>query len=306
MKNILVIRYHKTGVFLFNQILSHYTEDIILKDIISITNNPILKNKYEICNNEFKFPYINNFILKNKYNFYLQESPSFFFDIKEFMPNINKIIHFIRDPYDQCISNFLYHIQEESPEEWFINQIPIDYNYWFDEKILNYIFKKININLDITTIKKAIGNIYDNYPKNNITNYYEYLKSMPPKIACILESLRFIFGSCEILREALIFQELKKNSKNIVLNVTLNDFKIYKLDDTIEKLNKFIFTTEIYNQINILDIKNKIKKNYKLGLKGNHITFNKISKNDRKILYDSLREYKYISLILDHILKILF
>ena len=96
------------------------------------------------------------------------------------MPTINKIVHFIRDPYDQCISNFLYHIQYPTPEKcgiWIDKPSETDIDNWFDKKALTYMTEKINLkSKDIYNLFYYLKKIYK-CPKN--ISCYDYLKSLP-------------------------------------------------------------------------------------------------------------------------------
>ena len=75
------------------------------------------------------------FLLKSG-QIYMQESPDLFCDVKQLEKAIlarrAKIIHFVRNPYDMVLSNYLYHSQEPTPEKWVHEDDPC--MTWYESK----------------------------------------------------------------------------------------------------------------------------------------------------------------------------
>ena len=256
MKNYLIIYHHKTGCVLSKKLIIIY--NLILKNKIStIINNFNSKIKINYSDNIIKIKYNDIYLLNSKYNIYYESSPLYSFNIFNVFKKIDKLVHFIRDPYEQSISNFIYHTQTPSPEEWF-NEISCNTDTWFDKNNLYLLFDLIGLNKKI--IDKTKSNIKNIYKFNERKSYYLNLinlKKQNLEDALILETLRFIFSSSHMLKMALI---LKKNYKfkNRILNLSIDDFKNDKIEDTIDKTSSFFFKEKINNKV----IVNKLKKSY--------------------------------------------
>ena len=217
------------------------------------------------------------------------------------MPEINKIIHLVRDSYEWCLSNYLYHIQDPTPEEWF-KSINSNINSWFNEKELRFMSNELD--LDFIHIEKLINyikTIYDCPPKKN---YYQYLKSIPAEKAIIIETTRFLLnnnfsGGCDHFRMAINSKYLNYRSNN-VLTLHMNDFREDKRKFTLETLFLFCFDDKISkNYLN--DIISNFEKKTDSKKKGNHFTHNKFSEEYKNNLINCLRKNEEISFILNYI-----
>jgi hypothetical protein len=256
MKNYLIIYHHKTGCVLSKKLIIIY--QLILKEKIStIINSFNNKINFDYLNNIIKIKYTEKYLLKSKYNIYYQSSPLYSFNIFNVFKKIDKLVHFIRDPYEQSISNFIYHTQIPSPEEWFY-EINCNTDTWFDNNKLYLLFDLIGLNRKM--IDKTKSNIKHIYKFNQRKSYYLNLiklKETNLEDALILETFRFIFSSSHMLKMALI---LKKNYKfkYRILNLSFNDFKDDKIENTVQKISSYFFQEKINNKI----IVNKLKKSY--------------------------------------------
>ena len=256
MKNYLIIYHHKTGCVLSKKLIIIY--QLILKEKIStIINSFNNKINFDYLNNIIKIKYTEKYLLKSKYNIYYQSSPLYSFNLFNVFKKIDKLVHFIRDPYEQSISNLIYQTQIPSPEEWFY-EINCNTDTWFDNNKLYLLFDLIGLNRKI--IDKTKSNIKHIYKFNQRKSYYLNLiklKETNLEDALILETFRFIFSSSHMLKMALI---LKKNYKfkNRILNLSIDDFKNDKIEDTIDKTSSFFFKEKINNKV----IVNKLKKSY--------------------------------------------
>lgn len=296
---ILSIHYHKTGCLLSRQlykILGNYINDYIhIKD-------PIKKRIFKWdSNNCVKFEKIK--FRKEKNQVYNQAAPNYFKDIFSEMPQINKIIHLVRESYDWCLSNYLYHIQYPTPEKWF-KKVNTDINQWFNEKELRFMCNEIN--LDFKHIQNLINYIKSVYNCPIGKNYYQYLRSICPKKGIIIETTRFLLNNkrtagCDHLRMAINSKYLSSNT-NKVLTLHMNDFRGNNIGSTLKKLFTFFVDDKILKTY-LKGIKSDFKKKYKKTKKKKrkHITYNKVPQDYKKKLLNSLKKNKEISFILNFI-----
>jgi len=292
--NILVIYHHKTGCVLARNLFNIYKK--YLNDYFCYRNNikieNTLKNNKIIKNSKFN---LNN--LKNKFNIFLQASPLFLYDIKKEL-KFNKIIHFVRNPYEQAISNFNYHIQEPTPEIWFLNIHNQVYKWFSRKNYLEFMFQILDLDLKlIKEIELYLKNIYTSKSK---LNYYNNLLEINKKCqdtALIIETLRFIIDTKHILNMACI---TKLNKNNIYL-LNFDDFKKDNIKKTINNLNTFIFPDENIDNENL--IKFYLKK-YNIDKNSNHIS--KISEEIKLKQINVLKNNIYIKTIFDKVIEILY
>ena len=296
MDNILIIYHHKTGCVLSKTIFQIYKNQ--LENKIDILNNKIIE-KNIIKKNKLIKNFKINFKLTNKYNLYYQASPCYIYDIPNNL-KFKKIIHFIRDPYEQSISNFNYHLLEPTPEKWFLN-IDNDSNKWFsNSKLLKLLFNILELDYDIIKLcKKYLKKIYK--PKKDKT-YYENILKLREKDknnAIIIETLRFIFETKHILKMACIIK-LNKQDNNKFLYLKINDFKNDNIDKTIDNINKFIFKNENINSKKIIK---RYKKKYDTIKNRVHISNN--TKEEKEELNNMLYNNIFIRLIFNKVNKVI-
>ena len=291
-KNYIIVYHHKTGCVLSKNLIKLYK--IILKNKLKFVKNNFNNNlKIEYKNDYVNIKYNDKYILNSTYNFYLEPSPIYSFNIFNTFKKINKFVHFIRDPFDQSISNFVYHTKIPTPEEWF-KYISSDINSWFNKKKLYFYFDLLN--LDRSLIDDAKLYLKNNYNLDIKKSYYrnlQILKRKGLKKAIILETFRFIFCSSHILKMAIIIKNNYKYEKRI-LNLSVNDFKEDKIENTITKLSSYFFDEEINNKFII----NRLIKSYKNSKKnGQHVN------NETKIYNDKLNIILHNNKIINKIFK---
>jgi len=291
-KNYIIVYHHKTGCVLARNLIKLYK--IILKNKLDFLKNNFNNNlKIKYKNDHVNIKYNDKYILNSNYNFYLEPSPLYSFNIFNAFKKVNKFVHFIRDPFDQSISNFVYHTKNPTPEEWFM-YISNDINSWFNKKKLYFYFDLLN--LDRRIIDDAKLYLKNNYKLDNKKSYYKNLldlKKESLKKAILLETFRFIFCSSHILKMAIIIKNNYKYKKRI-LNLSVNDFKEDKIENTITKLSCYFFDEEINNKFII----NRLIKSYKNNKKtGQHVN------NETKIFNDKLNIILHNNKIINKIFK---
>ena len=134
MKNYMIIYHHKTGCVLSKTLINLYKQ-ILVNKISSKINNFNKNSDIKFKNRIVRLIYNAEYKEEAKYNIYYEVSPYLIFNIFNVFNKIDKVIHFIRDPYEQSVSNFTYHIQQPTPEKWFL-KVSNNINSWFHNSIL--------------------------------------------------------------------------------------------------------------------------------------------------------------------------
>ena len=293
MDSILVIYHHKTGCVLVKNLFHLYKQYVKNYNLLNnvICENNIIKEKEIIKNFNLdfsKFP--------KGYQVFIQASPNFIYNIKKQL-KFKKIIHFVRDPYEQSVSNFNYHVNEPSPEEWFLkihNQV---YKWFSNKDYLNSMFHILD--LDVQLIKDVEVYLKSIYTCKTKLSYYDIMlnmKKINEEHALIIETLRFIFETKHILKMACI----AKLNKKKMLVFSFDDFKEKNIEKTINKINKYLFPNE---SINTNDLIKSYLMKYNSNKNGVHIS--KISKTKKEEQMNILKNNIYIKTIFDKINTIL-
>tara|TARA_Y200000002_G_C22684671_1_gene665511 strand:+ start:3562 stop:4461 length:900 start_codon:yes stop_codon:yes gene_type:complete len=284
MSNILIIYHHKTGCVLSKLLVKLYEET--LGDKIHFKYNH-LDDNYKMVNNKLVKDFNYNLNLNSKYKFYLQASPNYIYNIFNNI-DINKIIHFIRDPYSQSLSNFAYHTQSPTPEKWFL-KIKNDKNKWFSNTQLLHVMLRI-LDIDLNIIEETKKYLKNNFKPDVSKSYYENLLLIKKNNICkafIIETLRFIFETKHILKMACMIKINQKN-RNKILYLKIEDFK-NDTHNTIKKFSNFIFSENIDNKIILKKYNNNLNCTKK---KGTH--FNKMNSETKEKLINELKKNKII------------
>jgi len=287
---ILSIHYHKTGCVLsmkLYELFKSYTNNQI-----SHHKNPIQPRRY-LINNDGSFSCEKINILSNtRYTIYNQAAPNFFNNIFNDMPCINKIVHYVRESYDWCISNYLYHSRIPTPESFFLHIKP-DIDDWYNEEELKFMVNQINLDYKyIHDLIDYIKSIYD-CPKDK--SYYEYLISLSLEKGLIIETCRFLLNNMDHYRMVIISQLLKPHSNTITL--CMDNFRNSNISTTIPSLYKFIFDQQLL-PAEYTNIITEYTDDYN---NSNHKTHNSISSFKRNELVNVLKKENSISYILDYI-----
>tara|TARA_A100001015_G_scaffold281933_1_gene345694 strand:+ start:437 stop:1231 length:795 start_codon:yes stop_codon:yes gene_type:complete len=233
MVNIIFIYHHKTG--------HNLTRD--LANLIKTKNN-----KIKIIINKIKPRYFkekNDEIILNilefdgDNNLFIQGSP--FLEIKD---NNIKIVHFIRNAYQMCISSYLYHRQYPTPEKWVYTIDAEKHN----KNILNYMIKDLDVTEnDINEVIKLIGKIY-----NKEKSYYDNLRDLDEEQGLILEACRSIISNGaiaggDILRMKFLNNKLKDKD---IININMEKMNnISTIESEIKKLMEYIYDGKKNNEL---------------------------------------------------------
>jgi hypothetical protein len=114
---------------------------------------------------------------------YLQESPDLFCDVRELERAIlarkAKIIHFVRNPFDMALSNYLYHSQEPTPEKWVHKDDPCHAVYKNGKTLASNVLPSIGtdeINEEyFSNIVKMCRSLFQSDSSMRNSTFYEHL-----------------------------------------------------------------------------------------------------------------------------------
>ena len=117
----LIIQYHKTGHVLARQLTNLIKADTSIKQFDSVLHEPFMPRYHDSTT---KCPHINLHL--GQLN--IQAAPDFYCDINVLAEELLrsesdnkrgiKIIHLVRNPLRQAVSNYKYHSQYPTPEAW--------------------------------------------------------------------------------------------------------------------------------------------------------------------------------------------
>ena len=155
---------------------------------------------------------------------------------------------------------------------------------------------------DALSLKEYLKTIY-NCPSEK--QYYKYLREIDFENAFVIESIRFLIndnnngGGCDHLRMAVTIKKFK--NKNNVLNLDINKFNKENYEESLKLTTDFLFS----NKLNIGQI-SKIIQLYENDYNNekNHITKNKISKEQRSNMIKKLKSIDPFSKILNEVCNI--
>ena len=117
----LIIQYHKTGHVLARQLTNLIKADTSIKQFDSVLHEPSMPRYHDVST---KCPHVNLHL--GQLN--IQAAPDFYCDINTLAEELLhsdsnnkrgiKIIHLVRNPLRQAVSNYKYHSQYPTPEAW--------------------------------------------------------------------------------------------------------------------------------------------------------------------------------------------
>ena len=282
------MHYHKTGCILSINLFRFFSS--VLNGQLSVKKNPITKGRVFKYDKNGKMVFDRLALnMRNKYNVYNQAGPNFFVDL----PQVDQIVHFVRESYDHCISNYLYHVQYPTPESWFL-KVPTDIDQWYNERELFFMANDIGLSNDvIVNLFEYLKRVYD-CPSD--MRYYDYLRSLSKEKGVVIETIRFILTVRDPLRMAMMANRL--GGMKHTRTVRMKDFKEGVVDQTISDMGQFLFGNDMTDE-KTTSVINKYKMNYQSAKKGSHVTNNKITKEEKNELINVLMGVGPISIILD-------
>ena len=134
---------------------------------------------------------------------YLQEAPDIYcnesFLAKSMMMGGStkvKVVHFVRNPYDMALSNYYYHSQENTPEDWVNIDKPCQFQYEDGSSLSEYVLPTLSQRTNITQshFDNVVSLCESLYDQPNST-FYEHLRLLSPWDGLRLSTSQMIISS---------------------------------------------------------------------------------------------------------------
>lgn len=154
---------------------------------------------------------------------YLQESPDLFCKVKKLKKAISarkvKIIHFVRNPFDMVLSNYLYHSQQPTPEPWVHSDDPCHVRYEDGETLASYVLPSIGTDeIDekhFSDITKMCRSLFQSKPSMQNSTFYEHLLELDDGDGLRLATAQMVAASGDANRH-LAGGDVSRMANNIV------------------------------------------------------------------------------------------
>jgi len=248
----MIIHYHKTG---------HHLSRDIAESIKKYTDFQLTRGKYPQRKGSCAVKQFQDG------SFFIQVAPNYFCDLNEKLPSNTRIVHMVRDTYEQIISSFLYHTQDPTPEKDIII---------YPCKTPNYINSmRTALGLKEDAINKVVSLCED--LNGGSRDYYHGLRSLRNlswSDALRLEAARLMINVGDTLRVANNIVRLRESHTH-VLTV---EMKQWYIDGTLLKVLQFLFGNSIQREVK-MEIVQDIKHKMVGATGGNHVTRGTVSED---------------------------
>ena len=133
---------------------------------------------------------------------YLQEAPDLYcnesFLAKSMMGGSTKVkvVHFTRNPFDMALSNYYYHRQNNTPEDWVNIDKPCQFRYEDGSSLSEYVLRTLSKRTIITQshFDNVVSLCESLYDQHNST-FYEHLRFLSPWDGLRLSTSQMIISS---------------------------------------------------------------------------------------------------------------
>ena len=134
---------------------------------------------------------------------YLQEAPDIYcnesFLAKSMMMGGStkvKVVHFVRNPFDMALSNYYYHSQENTPEDWVNIDKPCQFRYADRSSLADFVLPTLSqqTNITQTHFDNVVSLCESLYNRQNST-FYEHLRILSPWDGLRLATSQMIISS---------------------------------------------------------------------------------------------------------------
>jgi len=107
-----------------------------------------------------------------------------------------KVVHFVRNPYDMALSNYYYHSQEHTPEDWVNIDKPCQFQYEDGSSLSEYVLPTLSQRTNITQshFDNVVSLCESLYNQPNST-FYEHLRLLSPWDGLRLATSQMIISS---------------------------------------------------------------------------------------------------------------
>ena len=229
---------------------------------------------------------------------YIHSNPSLFCDAMNLADTLSahakvKILHFVRNPFSLAVSNYLYHRQDPTPEEWVHNTNPCTglLSSTFPDETGGY---RIMSDSDFRTIADICRGLFRTRPGLEDKSYYEHLLSLPPEEGLELATCHIVIASLiKMINTIIKFDQINQYySENSAVEERLEILTISM--DTLQKntwqvgRRAFDFVLGPYASDDAKDyLANRLKNDYRWRTRhGNsHVTSTEVEEKGRLLSY---------------------
>mmetsp|Transcript_18119 Transcript_18119/g.41646 ORF Transcript_18119/g.41646 Transcript_18119/m.41646 type:complete len:383 (-) Transcript_18119:231-1379(-) len=201
----LILQYHKTGWLITKKIKS------AVSSLTSIRRGGRVYLRTSRYNDSSDCPSAR----LRPHQLYIYSNPSLFCDATSLVDTLSaharvKILHFVRNPFSLAVSNYLYHRQDPTPEEWVHDANPCAglISSTFRNETSGY---SIMSDSDFRTIGNICRGLFRTRPGLEDKGYYEHLLSLPPEEGLELATCHIVIASMVKMVNTIIkFEQINR------------------------------------------------------------------------------------------------
>jgi len=210
----LILQYHKTGWLMTKKIKS------AVSSLTTIRPGNKVFNRMSRYSDKPECPPVR----LRPHMLYIRSNPSLFCDATSLADTLSahakvKILHFVRSPFSLAVSNYLYHRQDPTPEEWVHDANPCTSDEIIDlwPGLLSSTFRNetsgysIMSDSDFRTIGNICRGLFRTRPGLEDKGYYEHLLSLPPEEGLELATCHIVIASMVKMVNTIIkFEQINR------------------------------------------------------------------------------------------------
>lgn len=201
----LILQYHKTGWLITKKIKS------AVSSLTSIRRGERVYLRTSRYNDSSDCPSAR----LRPHQLYIYSNPSLFCDATSLVDTLSaharvKILHFVRNPFSLAVSNYLYHRQDPTPEEWVHDANPCAglISSTFRNETSGYSIMSDN---DFWTMGNICRSLFKTRPGLEDKGYYEHLLRLPPEEGLELATCHIVIASMiKMVNTIIKFEQVKR------------------------------------------------------------------------------------------------
>jgi len=161
-----------------------------------------------------------------------------------------KIIHLVRNPFQLAVSNYNYHRQDPTPEDWVFEINPCGETAmlpsldllrptFFNSGVME---EPIMYDEDFAILQKICHELYQSQPETASWNFYDHLRNLPPTQGLNLATMQMVGEMLRMANNIIKFNQLKQldlQGRIQVRTISMSDFQNYP-EETMFKLLSFM------------------------------------------------------------------
>ena len=201
----LILQYHKAGWLITKKIKSAVSSLTTIRDGNRVFHRMSKYSDSPDCPSIRLRPHL----------LYIHSNPSLFCDATSLADTLSahakvKILHFVRNPFSLAVSNYLYHRQDPTPEEWVHDANPCT-------GLLSSTGRNetggysIMGDSDFRTIGDICRGLFRTRPGLEDKSYYQHLLSLPPEEGLELATCHIVIASIiKMVNSILKFEQINR------------------------------------------------------------------------------------------------